>query len=165
MMKTARILIAVMLVGIGLGSVLMLAGCEDEAEAGTSAARGAGNVPNTAPAIATPEESTDPPIVGTAEGQLETLAMSVDELVQNTAEYTGREVVVRGTILTQCIRGCQFSLDDGTGVIGIELVEEALENVLMRGSVGRIVEVRGIIEGTSRPLILVKDREGWRYVD
>ena len=164
MTKTARILMAVILVGIGLGSVLMLVGCEGEAEAGT--ARGAGNIPDAAPAVAAaPEEPTDPPIVGTAEGELEILAMSVDELVQNTADYAGREVSVRGTILTQCIRGCKFSLDDGTGVIAIELVDEALENVLMRGSVGRIVEVRGVIEGTSRPLILVEDRDGWRYVD
>ena len=74
-------------------------------------------------------------------------------------------MAVRGTILTQCIRGCRFSLDDGTGVVNIELVGEAEANLLMQGSVGRIVEVRGVVEGSSRPMILVEDRDGWSYVD
>lgn len=165
MTKAARIMMTVILVGIGLGSALMLTGCDDEAVAEAGTARGTGSVAAAAPAVAQPEQPADQPVESVAQGELSILAMSVDELIQNTEEYAGHEVVVRGTILTQCIRGCQFSLDDGTGVIGIELVEEALENVLMRGSVGRIVEVRGIIEDSSRPLILVKDRNGWRYVD
>ncbi len=171
MTNARRILLTAVLVGIGLGAALILTGCDDEAVADATAARGVGTAAATTPVAveaSQPQEApqeTPAPIAGSTGGELSILALSVDELIQNTSQYTGREVAVRGTILTQCIRGCQFSLDDGTGVVGIELVEEALENVLMTGSVGRIVEVRGVVEGSSRPLILVKDRDGWSYAD
>ena len=163
MTKAVRILMAVVLVGVGLGSVLLLAGCDDEAAAEATSTRGTGSLPE-----ATPVAAESPEVAGQdgeAGGELSILALSVDELIQQTDAYIGQEVVVRGTILTQCIRGCTFSLDDGTGVVSVELAEEGLENLLMTGSVGRIVEVRGIVEGPSRPLILVEDRDGWRYVD
>lgn len=181
MTKVVRILMALVLVGIGLGSVLFLAGCDDEAVAEATSTPAPTQTPTpTATATPTTESlpkatpaAAEPPEApgqvaqasGEAEGEQTTLTLSIDELIQQADAYVGQEVVVRGTILTQCIRGCRFSLDDGTGVIGIELVEEALENVLITGSVGRIVEARGIVEGSARPRILVKDLNGWRYVD
>ena len=99
--------------------------------------------------------------IGTAEQGI----LAVRDLIENAADYEGMEVQLQGKILTQCIRGCQFTLDDGTGVVGVELVDDALENVLMRGSVGRTVLLRGVVEASPRPLVLVEDREGWGYVD
>ncbi|MFC2077340.1 hypothetical protein ACFLTM_00835 [Candidatus Bipolaricaulota bacterium] len=166
MTRAVRILMAVVLVATGLASALMLAGCDDEAVAEVASAQGVGSIAVAPPASVQPQEpAVQTPIAAAGDGAAAALQLSVEELIMNTEAYVGQEVVVRGIILTQCIRGCQFSLDDDTGVIGIELVEEALENVLMTGSVGRTVEVRGIVEGGSRPLILVKDRDGWRYVD
>ena len=170
MTKVMRSLLVVGLVGIGLGAALLLAGCDEEAAADAAAAKGIGTVSEPATVATVPEPVSEPDeaapgVTGVASGEVSILALSVDELIRNTAAYTGQQVVVRGTILTQCIRGCKFSLDDGTGVVNIELVGEAEANLLMHGSVGRIVEVRGVVEGMSRPLILVEDRDGWSYVD
>ena len=91
--------------------------------------------------------------------------MNIDTLIENAVAYDGEEVLLQGKILTQCIRGCQFTLDDGTGTVGVELVDEALENVLMTGSVGRTVLVRGLVETSPRPLVVIESRDGWSYVD
>jgi len=167
-MRASRTLFWVGLAAIVLAMGLVLAGCDDEAVA-DAATRGPGTVDLAPTASAEPAASPEPvpaeDITGAAEGELTIVAMSIDRILEDYAHLTGREVTVEGIILTQCIRGCQFSLDDGTGVIGIELVDEALENVLMTGSVGRAVEVRGKLETGSRPLILVEDRDGWSYTD
>ncbi|MCK5827422.1 hypothetical protein KAH43_02770 [Candidatus Bipolaricaulota bacterium] len=54
--------------------------------------------------------------------------------------------MVRGTIVTQCISGCTFSLEDGMAVIAVELIDDAVDNVLGGGSIGRSVEVRRTVE-------------------
>jgi len=168
MMRASRTLFWVGLAAIVLAMALVLAGCDDETVA-DAAARGAGTGDLAPTASAEPAASSEPvqaeDITGAADGELTIVATSIDRILEEPEHLTGREVTVEGIILTQCIRGCQFSLDDGTGVIGIELVDEALENVLMTGSVGRTVEVRGKLETGSRPLILVEDRDGWSYTD
>jgi len=90
---------------------------------------------------------------------------SLDELFANAATYSNKAVVVRGTIVTQCISGCTFSLEDGTGVIGVELIDDALDHVLDGGSIGRLVEVRGTVEVSPHLVIVIEDPEDWNYLD
>jgi len=164
------------------GAVLFLTGCEDEVAAGVLGGRDVATQEQDAPEAveSTPDEmhasvsgeesgaftaSSAVEETEQAEAQVVDGVMEIGVLVDDTASYLGKSVAVQGTILAQCIRGCRFSLDDGTGVVNIELVDEALEDVLMKGSVGRAVEVRGIVDSASPVRILVEDRGGWEYVD
>jgi len=179
-MKRATWMPAALAVAVVLtGAALFLTGCENEIAAevlgGSQTAQAEEPVTETA-IVEMPAE-----IAGVATGMAETDAggkggppeeesivpgvIEISNLGDNASAYVGMTVTVQGTILAQCIRGCRFSLHDGTGVVNIELVDEALENVLMKGSVGRIVEVRGIVDSTSPTRILVEDRTGWSYVD
>lgn len=86
--------------------------------------------------------------------------VTIRELFDHRDRYDGKTVVVRGKITTQCVRGCRFNLDDGTGVLFVELVEDALERVLPRGSIGKRIEVRGVFHAEPRPTLVVDDPTG-----
>jgi hypothetical protein len=86
--------------------------------------------------------------------------VAIRDLFNDRSRYDGTSVIVRGRITTQCVRGCQFNVDDGTGVLFVELVDEALERVLPRGSIGRRIEVRGIFRAAPRPSLVVDDPDG-----
>jgi len=86
--------------------------------------------------------------------------VAIRDLFDHRDRYNGRTVLVRGKITTQCVRGCQFNLDDGTGVLLVELVEEALERVLPRGSIGKRIEVRGVFHAAPRPALVVDNPDG-----
>jgi len=168
MTKTTRVLMAALAIGLGVGATLMLSGCGDDAVAQATGApdsgQAAGSVDIETAAQATQPTTVDSPPEAVAEPDA-LAVMNIDTLIESAASYDGVEVLLQGKILTQCIRGCQFTLDDCTGVVGVELVDEALENVLMTGSVGRTVLVRGIVETSPRPLVVIENRDGWSYVD
>jgi len=86
--------------------------------------------------------------------------VTIRDLFDQRDRYDGMTVIVRGRIVTQCVRGCRFDLDDGTGTLFVELVDEALERVLPRGSIGRRIEVRGVFRAAPRPTITVNDPDG-----
>ena len=176
MTKTTWIIGAVVIVAIGIAAGVIFAGRNDPQAIAATSTKGTGiaaieTTPVVAQQISTPEpvqavvqetvqaesDSTDDagPIV------IDTL----DELFANAAVYSNKEVVVRGTIVTQCISGCTFSLEDGTAVIAVELVDDALDNVLDGGSVGRSVEVRGTVETSPQLAIVIEDPEDWNYLD
>ncbi len=90
---------------------------------------------------------------------------TLDELFANASSYANKDVVVRGTIVTQCIAGCTFSLEDGTAVIAVELIDDALDHVLDGGSIGRSVEVRGTVETSPQLVIVIEEPEDWNYLD
>jgi len=180
-MKARRIMIGLTaLAGLAL-SVALLTGCDDEATANTApdAASTVAAPQTTATADATPEsplveptvsptEPVDPPTDEASPEMVTTQVaelVAIEELIASSGSYAGKAVTVRGEILTQCMRGCLFSVDDGTGVIGIELVDEGLENLIAQGSVGRTVRVTGVVEGTSRPSILVRKPGDWEFDD
>ena len=90
---------------------------------------------------------------------------TLDDLFANAAAYANKEIVARGTIVTQCISGCTFSLEDGTGVVAVDLVDDALDHVLDGGSIGRRVEVRGVVETSPQLVIVLEEPEDWNYID
>lgn len=91
------------------------------------------------------------------------VAVSVRQLTSAGAEYVGQEVVLTGRILNLCVRGCQLSLDDGTGVMSVELVDDALSNTIPFRSVGRQIEVTGVFRLIPRPHVSVERPDGWRF--
>lgn len=95
---------------------------------------------------------------------LELRPMAIEELIESGESYEGREVLVKGTIITQCMRGCKFAIDDGTGVINVELVAKALDRLISQGSVGKQAQARGVFHQTPRPLVAVEKPENWDFL-
>ena len=112
-----------------------------------------------------PAEKEATPGSGTAAEVAPTgpVAVNVWELVSAGADYAGREVILTGRILNLCVRGCQLSLDDGTGVMPVELVDDALSNTVPLRSTGRRIEITGIFRLTPRPHVSVERPDGWRF--
>ena len=86
----------------------------------------------------------------------------IEKLIKSAADYDGREVTIKGEILAQCTAGCEFSVDDGTGVLSAQLEGDALDKLLTKGSVGKKVEVTGIFHSTPRPQLTVEKLGSWR---
>jgi hypothetical protein len=86
--------------------------------------------------------------------------VSIRDLFDHPDRYDGRTVIVRGKITTLCVRGCRFNLDDGTGVLFVQLEGKALERPLPRGSIGKRIEVRGVFHAAPRPILIVDDPDG-----
>ena len=185
MMKTAWVIGAVVVVGAGIAAGLfLLGGRQPDAvssdmpsqdvlaeTAAVISATPAEELVDDATAIAANSEvdPEEPPAAAEqsneADDEAPVMIDSLDDLFANAAAYSGKQVVARGTIVTQCISGCTFSLEDGTGVVAVDLVDDALDNVLERGSVGRQVEVRGVVETSPQLVIVLEDPEDWNYID
>ncbi len=122
--------------------------------------------PPPVPATAGVVGAADPPAGGAPDAGEEASTgaqveqVTIRDLFDRRDRYDGRTVLVRGRVTTQCVRGCRFNLDDGTGVLFVELVEGALEQVLPRGSIGRRIEVRGVFRAAPRPVLVVDDPDG-----
>jgi len=90
--------------------------------------------------------------------------VAIEELIENGDAYEEREVLVKGTIITQCMRGCKFAIDDGTGVVNVELVGKALDRLISQGSVGKQAQARGVFHQAPRPLVAVEKPENWDFL-
>jgi hypothetical protein len=188
------IVLALAVVGLGVGTIIVLTtrpGTSDPGDAvsagddpvaassvGASADRtGADDDPPgmaAAMAVADPQPAgptssiePKPPAVEPEEERQMTMTdgvLELGQLIEHAEHLDGQEVTVEGVILTQCIVGCRFTIEDPTGVANIELDGEALENTLAGGSVGRLVRVRGTIRLAPNPVLMVTDPDGWEYV-
>ncbi len=90
--------------------------------------------------------------------------VSVREIAQNPHQYAGKIVILQGKITTLCARGCTFTLEDGTGAVVVELVGDALDNLVPRTGLGRWVEVQGRVELSGGLRVVVENPDGWRFV-
>jgi hypothetical protein len=89
---------------------------------------------------------------------------TIDELIQNQALYEGSSIALRGTILTQCTAGCEFALDDGTGVLSVQLEGKGKDRLIPLGKVGKKIEIHGVFRAAPRPQIVIEDPNGWQFV-
>jgi hypothetical protein len=89
---------------------------------------------------------------------------TIDELIQNQALYEGRPIALRGTVLTQCTAGCEFALDDGTGVLSVQLEGKGKDRLIPLGKVGKKIEVHGVFRAAPRPQVVIEDPNGWQFV-
>jgi uncharacterized protein YdeI (BOF family) len=80
--------------------------------------------------------------------------ISIQDLLENREYYNEKNIAIEGTIISQCSRGCKFNVDDGTGVIFVQMLGEAWERPLPP-SMGKTVEVRGTFYQTPRPNMIV----------
>ena len=131
---------------------------------GTTAAPADLTLASLSPTLATlqtaPTTSADvPPVEGTS---TPAGLVAIEKLIKSGAEFEGRIVTVKGKVLTQCMAGCEFSVDDGTGVLSVQLEGEALDQVFAKGSVGKKVEVTGVFHLSPRPQVAVEKLGSWR---
>ncbi|MBU1050244.1 hypothetical protein KKG90_09515 [Candidatus Bipolaricaulota bacterium] len=188
MTRTTWIIGAVIVVGIGIAAGVIFAGGNKPQANAASPARET-NTATAAMAVASPPLAapvtaeavrapapTAPPAAAQVEIPVQVASDTttksgpividtLDELFAHAATYSNKAVVVRGHIVTQCISGCTFSLEDGTAVIAVELIDDALDHVLDGGSIGRSVEVRGTVETSPQLVIVIEDPEDWNYID
>ncbi|MEI6171258.1 MAG: hypothetical protein WCQ45_02085 [bacterium] len=124
-----------------------------------------GSVPTNAVVASVPAASSD---TGVAAAQPSVLVPSatptIDELIQNQALYEGRPIALAGTVLTQCTAGCEFALDDGTGVLSVQLEGQGKDRLIPLGKVGKKIEIHGVFRAAPRPQVVIEDPNGWQFV-
>jgi len=131
----------------------------------TASADSKGSAPAPAVVGSVPAASSD---TGVAAGQstatVPGATPTIDELIQNHALYEGSSIALRGTILTQCTAGCEFALDDGTGVLSVQLEGKGKDRLIPLGRVGKKIEIHGVFRAAPRPQIVIEDPNGWQFV-
>jgi hypothetical protein len=132
---------------------------------GTAPGSSEGSAPAPAVVASVPAASSD---TGAAAAQplaaVPSATPTIDELIQNQALYEGRPIALRGTILTQCTAGCEFALDDGTGVLSVQLEGKGKDRLIPLGKVGKKIEIQGVFRAAPRPQIVIEDPNGWQFV-
>jgi len=86
--------------------------------------------------------TSQPVSAGTISDEVLPGSVSLGEIVKLPLAYDGKEVVVKGKISSECGSGCWFMLDDGTGILYVDLAPNNFAIPQMQGST---VEVKGII--------------------
>jgi uncharacterized protein YdeI (BOF family) len=71
--------------------------------------------------------------------------VTVRQLIDHSEEYAGRPVSLTGKIVVECSQGCWFFLDDGTGLIYVDLQPAGLT---IPQKVGERVTMRGKVKGS-----------------
>jgi uncharacterized protein YdeI (BOF family) len=71
--------------------------------------------------------------------------VTVKQLMERSEEYAGHSVILTGKIVVECSQGCWFLLNDGTGLIYVDLQPAGLT---IPQKVGVRVTVRGKIKGS-----------------
>ena len=102
------------------------------------------------------------PAVGTTKAQ--SAPATIDELIQNAAAYEALPVSLSGAIVTQCVAGCEFALDDGTGVLSVQLEGKAKDRLIPLGKVGKKIAIQGVFHAEPRAQIVIEDPNGWQFV-
>ncbi len=74
----------------------------------------------------------------------EPIAVTVRQLIDHSTEYAGRQIRLNGKIALECSQGCWLFLDDGTGMMYVDLNWAGLS---IPQRVGSRVEIRGQIKG------------------
>jgi uncharacterized protein YdeI (BOF family) len=167
MMKTWIWIVVGVLAAGALGAVALLEfGPRPEREAAVIA-KGSAPIVGAQPQTADPSPVSAPAAtasVGSAPAAARSASPTIDELIQSAAAYDGATVSLSGTILTQCTAGCEFALDDSTGVLAVQLEGRGKDRLIPLGKVGKRVAVQGAFHAFPRPQIVIEDPNGWQFV-
>lgn len=135
-----KIISATLLLVLG---VILEACTQATATSGTAPSGNSGttNAPYTVqappPAIPQPPNTASPKLV------------KISDILSKPDAYKGQKVVVEGKIMSECIAGCWFTLNDGSGTIYIDLAPSNLVIPQRRGYKARVLaevtEARGDI--------------------
>jgi hypothetical protein len=132
---------------------------------GTAPGSSEGSAPAPAVVGSVPVSSSDTGVAATqSTATVPSATPTIDELIQNQALYEGSSIALRGTILTQCTAGCEFALDDGTGVLSVQLEGKGKDRLIPLGKVGKKIEIHGVFRADPRPQIVIEDPNGWQFV-
>jgi hypothetical protein len=94
----------------------------------------------------------------------EIVDVTIWDLIRKGSPYAGRTVRVRGTIITQCMSGCEFGLADDSGTLSVQLVGPALEQLVPSGSIGKKAEAIGVLSTGDRPQLVVDNPDHWKIL-
>lgn len=124
-----------------------------------------GSAPAPAVVASVPATSSDAGVVAAQpSAAVPSATPTIDELIQNQALYEGSPIALRGAILTQCTAGCEFALDDGTGVLSVQLEGKGKDRLIPLGKVGKKIEIHGVFRAAPRPQVVIEDPDGWQFV-
>jgi hypothetical protein len=165
MSKTVLWIVVGVLAAAGLAAVAFMEfGPRGEPAAAAPAPASSASAPKIEPAVAaTPVGATASGAASTTVAAALPSAPTIDELIQNVAAYDGAPISLSGTILTQCTAGCEFALDDGTGVLSVQLEGKGKDRLIPLGKVGKKIAVRGTFRASPRPQIVIEDPNGWQF--
>jgi len=173
--------LAVAVIGVAVAGGLLLSRGGGSAAASSTSLSEATSTPaaRTLPVASTPvavvgptppaAETSTAPTVSTGESPLvsavtaATVEVSIIDLIKRQDQFTGKVVTVKGQVLTQCMAGCEFNVDDGTGTLNVKLEGDALDQLIAKGSVGKKVVVTGVFVRDPRPQIILEKTGGWRF--
>jgi len=89
---------------------------------------------------------TTQPNVGSAPAATTPVGSSrISDIVKDPGAYDGKDLVIKGKIANECVSGCWFMLDDGTGLIYVDL---APNNFAIPQLQGQEIIVAGTIRVT-----------------
>jgi uncharacterized protein YdeI (BOF family) len=77
--------------------------------------------------------------------------VSIGDIVKNPSAYNKTDVLVRGKIINECGSGCWFMLNDGTGLIYVDLSPNNFAIPQLQGST---VSVEGTIYASGEDVTL-----------
>lgn len=172
--------IAVAVIGVGIAGGLLLSRGAGSAVASQAPAVGQATAPAAALSPATPGptavESASSPATEAAPAAVVSptesavapasaapVEVAILDLIKKQDQFAGRVVIVKGQVLAQCMAGCEFSVDDGTGTLNVKLEGDALDELIAKGSVGKKVVVTGLFVRDPRPQILLEKTGGWHF--
>jgi hypothetical protein len=170
--------LAVAVIGVAVAGGLLLSRGGGSAAASSTPLSAATSTPaeRTLPVASTPvavvgptplaAETSTAPTVSTGESLVVSAApveVAIIDLIKKQDQFTGKVVTVKGQVLTQCMAGCEFNVDDGTGTLNVKLEGDALDQLIAKGSVGKKVVVTGVFVRDPRPQIILEKTGGWRF--
>ncbi len=118
MLTNRKSLILALVFAVALSLVLVLVGCS-QANTGTDTQGGSPNVGSNTAVLERPASSeTVTPLVPKEEGPK---IIGIEDILAKPDVYIGQAVVVKGKIISECGSGCWFTLNDGTGIIYVDL--------------------------------------------
>jgi len=91
---------------------------------------------------------------GQDSAKLESEEVAISEILERADYYNGTDVVVEGTIATECSSGCWFFLDDETASIYVDILPSNFVIPQKRGEDARVYGTVVIKEGD--PMIIGK---------
>ena len=174
------VLVGLAIVGVGLASAWGLGAFGTRSAVAAPLAVANVSVPATAkgdgapaPTVVPVTASAEPVQVVVAAAQVpaqtgtpadEIVDVTIWDLIRKGSPYAGRTVRVRGTIITQCMSGCEFGLADDSGTLSVQLVGPALEQLVPSGSIGKKAEAVGVLSTGDRPQLVVDNPDHWKIL-
>lgn len=88
------------------------------------------------------DNETPPPATYQPVEQQPPAPVKISDVIGKAEDYLGKDIIIEGKIVNECSAGCWFNLQDGTGVIYVDL---APNNMVIPQKVGSRAKVHGVV--------------------